>query len=104
MGTPPPVSLTVAVKVTDSPEVDGLSEEVTAVVVDTGGGSMNSPLRTAFAPVSSVIVITTLPLTCQLSYTPEWNDDTVSVSSTAPVEALLIWTCSLRAVLSQSRK
>ena len=62
MGTPPLVSLTVAVKVTDWPEVDGLSDELTLVVVDTArSGSKNSPLRTALAPPVFVIVISTFP-------------------------------------------
>ena len=60
MGTPALVSLTVAVKVTGTPVADGLSEEVTAVVV-AGVGSKNSPLRTALAPPVFVIVISTFP-------------------------------------------
>ncbi len=69
-----------------------------------GVGSKNSPLSTASTPDRFVNVINTFPLTAHFKYTPELNDDTVSVLSTVPVTALLSVTLSLRLVVSQSTK
>ncbi len=61
-------------------------------------------MSTALAPAVRVIVITRLPETFQSRYTPLENDEIVSVSSTLPVPASLICTCSPRPLLSQSSK
>jgi hypothetical protein len=58
--------------------------------------SKNSPLITAFGPAVLVTLITTLPLIAHWRYSPPEYDETVSVSSTAPVAELVIWIVSLR--------
>ena len=56
----------VAVKVTDWPYIEELSEELTPVVVEIGGGSKKRPLKTALAPERLVIVMRTFPEIVQI--------------------------------------
>ncbi len=63
----------------------------------------NKPLTTALLfGFRFVTLITTLPVRFHERYSPPWNELSVSVSRTVPVAASMIWTSSLRTVLSQS--
>ena len=57
-GTPPP-EVTVAVKVTDCPGVDGFGDEVSAVVVGTAGGAGVPTPRSSTPPSPSALVAVT---------------------------------------------
>ena len=73
--------------------------------VEVVGGSKNRPLSTALGPAIRRDRDQHVPADRPLAgRRPSENDEIVSVSSTAPVVALLIWICSLRPALSQSRK
>jgi len=49
-----------------------------------------------------VTTIRTLPLMAHCRYTPPLKEERFSVSSTAPLVALITWICSFRPALSQS--
>src|SRR6516165_1258778 len=68
-------------------------------------GSKNRPLRTALPVLLRLVILMLMsPEPFHTRYSPLLKLDTLSVSSTVPVVASVICTCSLHAALSQSSR
>ena len=73
---------------------------VRAIGAERGDQPKNRPLTTALLfEFRFVTLIMTLPDRFHDRYSPPWNELSVSVSSTVPVAASMIWICSLRTVV-----
>src|SRR5262245_41166191 len=68
-----------------------------------GGQPTNTPLATALGPASLVTRNCTWPVTVQLRYWPPWNEDTVRLSNTFPVDGSMTSIRSERLPLSHAR-
>jgi hypothetical protein len=93
VGVPPPADVTVAVKVTWAPEVDGLSDEATVVVVGIGPNDPDVfPLHTNLAAINPSDERVPLPLSWTVA---------VDTSITPLNEVRLAVPCTVKALVSE---